>query len=77
MPRKNWTKLGAMITFLALIIGMLLTIGFQISDKTDKYFALSMVFLFGFFVYFEFLKEYHTSRSKKRPDKLHRNLKSA
>ncbi len=66
MPKKNWTKLGAMIGFVALIVMMLFSI-YAITgiDMALKYFALTIVLLLALFVYFEFLKEYPTSRSQK------------
>jgi TRAP-type C4-dicarboxylate transport system permease small subunit len=65
MPKKNWTKLGAMIGFVALIIMMLFSI-YAITgiDMSLKYFALTIVLLLAMFIYFEFLKEYQSQRSQ-------------
>ena len=66
MPKKNWTKLGTMIGFVALIVSMLFSIyAITGTDMALKYFALTIVLLLAMFVYFEFLKEYPTSRSQK------------
>jgi len=67
MPKKNWTKLGAMIAFVALIVMMLFSI-YNLTgiDMALKYFALTIVLLLAMFIYFEFLKEYPTSRSEKK-----------
>lgn len=65
MAKRNWTKLGTMIGFVAFIAWSLQAI-YSLTDIESalKYFALILVLLFAVFVYFEFLKEYPTPRSK-------------
>jgi phosphatidylglycerophosphate synthase len=59
LPKKNWGKLAAMLTFLGIIVAMLFGIyAIPNIDNSLRYFAITLVLLFAIFVYFEFLKEY-------------------
>jgi len=59
--QKDWTKIGTQIAFVTLIFGMVayvnsiaLTLTF---DDAEKYFLITLVLLFGIFVYFQYIKE--------------------
>lgn len=58
IKRKNWTKIGALVGYVGVILFMLGWIN-SLTGVLDpqKYFLLTIVLLFAMFVYFQFLKD--------------------
>ena len=64
MAKKNWGKISATITFMGILLGLSFSINGLIIGETQKYFAFTLVIFLAMFGYFNWFKEYPTSRSK-------------
>jgi len=60
MTRRDWGKIGAGFTFLALLFASLAYVDPlpMNLDEAQRYFLITTVLVFGEFVYFEFFKRY-------------------
>lgn len=64
--KKNWAKIGALLTFLGIIVGLLVAvISLAGQDEALKYFGITIVLFFSMFVYFEWIKEYPSARTSR------------
>jgi hypothetical protein len=65
LAKKDWKKTSAFFVFLGVVMGLIYeVISLTPNDESLRYFGITCVFFFAFYVYFEVFKEYPTSRSK-------------
>lgn len=62
MTKKNWEKIGATIGFMALLVGLFFSINELVVNDAQKYFGFTLVIFLAMFGYFNWFKEYPTSR---------------
>jgi hypothetical protein len=63
--KKDWKRISAFFTFLSVVVALSIgVISLTATDEALRYFGITCVLFFAFFVYFEVFKEYPTSRSK-------------
>jgi cell division protein FtsX len=65
--RRDYTKIGALIGLLGVVVASLFGIhSLSGLDEAQKFFGYTLVLLFLIFVYFEYFKEYTEIESGKK-----------
>lgn len=65
MSNKSWGKIGALISFLALLCALFFAINGLNIESEQKYFGYTLVLLLALFGYFNWFKEVASSKPRR------------
>ena len=62
LARKNWGRIGALLTWIGIIIATVFgVVSLPSFDEAEKFFGITLALLLGMFVYFAVFFEVQTS----------------